>query len=74
MDASNNKELSQILGRYHFSSVLLVYFQRTDKRDQDVKAEGLEELYDIDLDLLKSYLTQRPPHDKFLEKVIKIYN
>lgn len=71
MDALvNASELSKILGKYNYSNILQVYFQRSEHSEVEVITEGLEELYEIDLDQLKAFLLNRPPEDKVLKQFI----
>jgi len=62
------------LEKFERAKILEVYFSRVDGRRPDIVPVSLRELYEIDLQDIKSFLLGQHPHDPLLSKVFRIMN
>lgn len=62
------------LERFERAKILEVYFLRVDGRNPDIVPASQKELYEIDLQEIKSFLLGQHPHDPLLSKVFRILN
>ena len=60
------------LGKFERSKILQVYFARLDGRSPEEIPLGYEELYTIELSLIKSFLLNQHPQDALLQKLFKM--
>lgn len=62
------------LEKFERAKILEVYFSRIDGRSPDIVPAAQRELYEIDLQDIKSFLLGQHPHDPLLSKVFRIMN
>lgn len=62
------------LEKFERAKILEVYFSRIDGRSPDIVPASQRELYEIDLQDIKSFLLGQHPHDSLLSKVFRIMN
>lgn len=62
------------LEKFERAKILEIYFSRIDGRTPDIVPASLQELYEIDLQDIKSFLLGQHPHDPLLSKVFRIMN
>lgn len=62
------------LEKFERAKILEVYFSRIDGRRPDIVPTAQKELYEIDLQDIKSFLLGQHPHDPLLSKVFRIMN
>lgn len=62
------------LEKFERAKILEVYFSRVDGRRPDIVPASHKELYEIDLQDIKSFLLGQHPHDPLLSKVFRIMN
>lgn len=60
------------LGKFERSKILQVYFARLDGRSPEEIPSEYEELYTIELPLIKSFLLNQHPQDALLQKIFKM--
>lgn len=66
--------LRTTLEKFERAKILEVYFTRIDGRTPDSVPSSIKELYEIDLNMIKSFLLGQHPHDPLLSKVFRIMN
>lgn len=64
----------EALGKFERSKILEVYFSRLDGRIPEHISGDYEELYAIDLDVIKTFLLGQHPQDTLLQKIFRIMN
>ena len=67
------KNYRNSLKHHDRSEILKVYFNRLDGRATEMHTE-LEDLYKLDLSILKDYLLGQYPPDPLLHKIVHIMN
>lgn len=60
------------LGKFERSKILQVYFARLDGRSPEEIPVEFQELYTIDLPIIKSFLLNQHPQDALLLKIFKM--
>ena len=63
-----------ILEKYDRSKILEVYFSRIDGRQPEFVPAGEEDIYEIELNVIKGFLLGQHPQDTLLHKVFRIMN
>lgn len=62
------------LEKFERAKILEVYFSRVDGRRPDIVPSAQKELYEIDLQDIKSFLLGQHPHDPLLSKIFRFMN
>lgn len=60
------------LGKFERSKILQVYFARLDGRSPEDAPAEFQELYSIDLAVIKSFLLNQHPQDAILQRIFKM--
>lgn len=68
----NALENRVILEKFDRPQILKVYFSRLDGRLPDEIPVELQELYEIELHIIKAYLLGQHPQDTILQKIFRI--
>lgn len=62
----------ETLEKFERSKILEVYFSRLDGRIPEHIPEDYEELYEVELTTIKSFLMGQHPQDTLLQKIFRI--
>ena len=63
-----------ILEKYDRSKILEVYFSRIDGRRPESIPSGEEDIYELELGVIKGFLLGQHPQDTLLQKVFRLMN
>lgn len=64
--------IRRTLGKFERSKILEVYFARLDGRIPEEIPVELEDLYDIELPAIRTYLLGQHPQDTLMQKIFKM--
>jgi hypothetical protein len=62
------------LEKFERAKILEIYFSRIDGRKPDIVPSSYREIYELDLQEIKSFLLGQHPHDPLLSKIFRIMN
>lgn len=66
--------IRSVLEKHDRAKILEIYFSRLDGREPSEADEEVKDLYDMDLEQIKSFLLGQHPQDPLLQKLFRIMN